>query len=68
MGPIGMPELILLFFVVPLILTVVALISCLMATFSESTNKLVWVIVIVLVPVIGAILYFAISPKQRLKA
>ena len=58
MGPIGMPELIILlfFFVVPLILTVVALISCLMATFSESTNKLVWVIVIVLVPVIGAIL------------
>lgn len=70
MGSIGMPELIILlfFFVIPLILTVAALISCLMATFSESINKLVWVIVIVFVPVIGAILYFAISPKQRLKA
>lgn len=70
MGPIGMPEMIvlLLFAVLPLILTVVALISCLTATFRESINKLVWVIVIVFVPIIGAILYFAISPSQRLKA
>ncbi len=68
MGPIGMPELILIFIALaPLILSVCALISCLKSNFQESNNKIVWVVVILFLPVIGSILYFAISPKQRIQ-
>ncbi len=67
MGPIGMPELILLFpfMIIPLILALTALISCLKSNFQDSTNKIVWVLVILFLPLLGSILYFIISPKQR---
>lgn len=66
LGPIGGPELILLIFVIlPLALIIPALISCLNSTFEDPTNKIVWVLVILLAPIIGPILYFCISPKQR---
>ena len=68
MGPIGMPEIIVIFIMfIPLILSVCALISCLKSNFQDSTNKIVWVVVILFLPVIGSILYFAISPKQRIQ-
>jgi hypothetical protein len=68
MGPIGMPELIVIFFAfVPLVLSVCALISCLKSNFRDSTNKIVWVVVILFLPLIGSILYFAISPQQRIR-
>ncbi len=65
MGPIGMPELIMLTFL--MIIPLIALISCLKSNFQDSTNKLVWVVVILFLPLLGAILYFIISPKQRLR-
>jgi hypothetical protein len=66
LGPIGGPEIIILFFVLlPLVLTVISLISCLSATFADPTNKLIWVIVILFLPLLGPILYFCISPSQR---
>jgi hypothetical protein len=52
---------------VPLILALTALISCLKSNFQDSTNKIVWVLVILFLPLIGSILYFIISPKQRLQ-
>jgi len=65
-GSLGGPELLLIIFVMlPLALTIPALISCLNARFHDSTNKIVWVIAILMAPVIGSILYFCISPKQR---
>jgi len=66
LGPIGGPELIFLTVVVlPLALIIPALISCLKANFQDPTNKIVWVLVILLAPIIGPILYFCISPNQR---
>ena len=66
---IGMPEIIMLliFMVIPLIFALTALISCLKSNFEDSTNRLVWVLVILFLPLLGSILYFAISPKQRLR-
>ena len=66
MDPIGMPELVMIsIFLIPLILCISALVSCLSANFQDSTNKIVWILVILFLPVIGSILYFIISPKQR---
>ena len=68
-GPIGGPEIIMIFFILlPLVLTVISLISCLSATFADPANKLIWVIVILFLPFFGPILYFCISPNQRRSA
>lgn len=65
---IGMPELVVIvILLLPLVLSIAALISCLKSTFHDSTNKIVWVLVILFLPLLGSILYFTISPKQRLQ-
>jgi hypothetical protein len=43
------------------ILWIVALVDCLK---SNNPNKLVWVIVIILLPFLGSILYFAIGKSK----
>jgi Phospholipase_D-nuclease N-terminal len=47
--------------VVCLILWIVALVDCLK---SNNPNKIVWVIVIILLPFLGSILYFLIGKSQ----
>jgi hypothetical protein len=65
---IGMPELVVIvILLLPLVLSITALISCLKSNFHDSTNKIVWVLVILFLPLLGSILYFTISPKQRLQ-
>ncbi|HEX2861291.1 MAG TPA: PLD nuclease N-terminal domain-containing protein [Lacunisphaera sp.] len=44
-----------------LILWIVALVDCLK---SGSSNKIVWVIVIILLPFLGSILWFLIGKKS----
>ena len=44
-----------------IILWIVALIDCLK---GNNPNKLVWVIVIILLPFLGSILYFAIGKSK----
>lgn len=68
----GLPELIMVSVVgflvfAPLILALFALVSCIKSNFHDSNNKLIWVLVILFLPLIGSILYFVISPKQRIK-
>jgi hypothetical protein len=61
-----MPELVVIaILLLPLVLSIIALISCLRSNFQDSTHKLIWVLVIL--PLLGSILYFIISPKQRLQ-
>ncbi len=50
------------------VLPIIALITLLPKKYINSTNKLIWVVVIVFVPVIGAILYFLIGPVNKLTA
>jgi hypothetical protein len=65
---IGMPELVVIaILLLPLVLSIIALISCLRSNFQDSTHKLIWVLVILFLPLLGSILYFIISPKQRLQ-
>ncbi len=58
----GIQLLFLFFFIV---LPLFALVEVLRSSFKESTNKIVWVLVIILIPVLGAILYYIIGTKQR---
>jgi len=64
MGAIGLTELILIFFVI--LLPLIALISILTNKFRGS-EKLVWVIVVILIPLAGSILYFIFGTKNRIK-
>lgn len=68
LGGLGGPEILLILVVlfVPLALWLWALIDCLQSEF-DNNNKLVWVIVIILIPLLGAILYLAIGRNQKVK-
>jgi predicted membrane channel-forming protein YqfA (hemolysin III family) len=49
-----------------IVLPLLALVSLLRATFNDSTTKLIWLIVILLVPVAGSLFYFFIGRRQRI--
>jgi Phospholipase_D-nuclease N-terminal len=59
----GMARLLLLMFGIGLILTILALISCLSAEEGEvrALPRLVWIFVILVVPVVGAIMYLSVG-------
>jgi heme/copper-type cytochrome/quinol oxidase subunit 2 len=44
----------------------IALVDVLRNDFKNNINKVVWVLVVILLPVLGAILYFTIGYKQKL--
>jgi len=55
-------------FVIPvltIVLVIFALVDILKSEFTGS-NKLIWVIVVILLPLLGSILYFAIGTKQKI--
>jgi len=66
MGNLGFQELLLILFVfIPFVLSLWALVDILKSRFRESTNKIVWLLVILFIPILGVILYFIIGRKQR---
>lgn len=54
----------LVVWVVPLALFLWALIDALRRTFPEPSGKIVWVLVIILLPCLGPILWFAVGRRQ----
>jgi len=65
---IGPQELVLLlFFLASLILWIYVLIDILTSEFTGN-NKLIWLLLVLLVPLLGVILYFAIGRKQKVKS
>jgi len=44
-----------------------ALINILRSDFTDSTIKLIWILVVMFMPIIGAILYVTIGREQRIK-
>lgn len=66
-GGIGGFELIIIFLFValPTILWLWALIDCVKREF-KSNDKLIWVLIIILLPLIGALLYLIIGRKQSI--
>ena len=47
-----------------LVLDIIALVSLLKSN-ADSGTKILWVVVIVLLPVLGMVLYFLIGPGRR---
>lgn len=62
----GLIELLLLFILFWFAPFLIALIDILRHNFSGN-NKIVWLLVLMMIPCIGSILYFAIGRKQKLK-
>lgn len=64
---IGGPEIfiLVLFAGLPLLLTIYCLYDITRSTFKDPTNKIVWAIITVFVPVLGAILYLVFGRSQK---
>jgi hypothetical protein len=69
-GGIGLLEIIfiLIFLATPIGLVIWAIIDLLSSQFTDSTNKLIWALVIIFVPVIGSILYLIMGRKQKINS
>ncbi len=66
LGIIGPWEIILILIIlVGLLLPLFALISILRNEFTGS-NKLIWVVIVLLLPFLGSILYFIIGTQQKI--
>ncbi len=61
-GPLGLVVIILIVILLP----VIALIDILTHEFT-GTNKLIWVIIVIFFPIMGAILYFLIGTRQKIR-
>ncbi|MCL5031492.1 MAG: PLD nuclease N-terminal domain-containing protein [Bacteroidetes bacterium] len=62
---LGVAEIILILFVLlPTILWVAALVDILKSNF-KGDNKLIWILVVVFLPIIGAVLYFIIGRNKK---
>lgn len=59
--------MLLAFYVIPFLIVVSALVDIVRNEFEPSQNKLIWVIVVILMPVLGSILYYFIGRKQKVK-
>ena len=49
-----------------LIIPVFALIDIIRSQFRDSSNKTNWILIVILAPVIGGILYFILGVKQKI--
>lgn len=69
LGVLGTQELLIILVVMllPLILFIWSLVDIISGTFKEPNNKLIWVIVVILLPLLGSILYLIIGRSQKVK-
>lgn len=67
LGIPGGPELLILLFIfgLPFLMLIIALVDILRSEFKEPNNKIVWLLVAILLPFIGSLLYFLIGRGQK---
>jgi len=56
---------VLFIILLPSILWIFAIIDILKSNFKDSTNKIIWVLIVLLLPVLGSILYFIFGGQQK---
>ncbi|WDT68036.1 PLDc N-terminal domain-containing protein [Cloacibacterium sp. TD35] len=56
---------VLFIILLPSVLWIFALIDILKSNFKDSTNKIIWVLIVLLLPVLGSILYFIFRGQQK---
>jgi hypothetical protein len=68
LGIVGPQEIVVILLIVPvlLIIPIIALVDILKSEFTGN-NKLIWVLVVLLSWIIGAILYFFIGRNQKIQ-
>ena len=65
---LGQLELILISaMLLPMLVTLWALIDAIRSDFVKDINKLIWIIVIICVPFAGGILYFLLARNQKVQ-
>ncbi|WP_207428537.1 PLD nuclease N-terminal domain-containing protein [Pedobacter sp. SYSU D00535] len=66
---LGTPELVLILFlgVLPLTLMVIAFVDIVRSSFKDSATKVVWALIVLLMPVLGALLYFVIGRTGKIQ-
>ncbi|MFC0517362.1 PLD nuclease N-terminal domain-containing protein [Mucilaginibacter angelicae] len=60
---IGLPELVLVL-LYP-VLVIYCLIDIIRSTFKDPSNKIIWAIVVILMPCLGSVLYLAIGRNGK---
>ena len=67
---LGTSEMIIVLFALgmPLILTVYCIIDIMRSNFTDQTNKLLWIIIVLLAPIIGSLLYLVWGRNQKASA
>ena len=70
-GNFGFTEIFVIFFIILIPLTfvlwVIALIDLIRRQFNDSTNKIIWALVILFVPFLGSILYLLAGKKDGVR-
>ncbi|HLO45809.1 MAG TPA: PLD nuclease N-terminal domain-containing protein [Leadbetterella sp.] len=68
LGNLGGTEIFILFFLIlPIIFWVIAIVDLVQRQFQDQTNKIVWALVILLIPFLGSLLYLLIGRKGGVK-
>ncbi|MBB3123668.1 putative integral membrane protein [Mesoflavibacter sabulilitoris] len=65
LGMVGPWQVLIL--LVGLLLPIIALVDVIRSNFKGSNNKLIWVLVILFLNIFGALLYFLIGTRQKIK-
>ncbi len=69
LGNLGGTEIFILFFLIlPIIFWVIAIVDLIQRQFQDQTNKIVWALVILLIPFLGSILYLLIGRKGGVRS
>lgn len=59
--------MVFIFILLPSILWIITLIDILKSNFKEANGKIIWVLLVIFLPILGSILYFAIGKNQKIK-
>ncbi|MCP4053518.1 MULTISPECIES: PLD nuclease N-terminal domain-containing protein [Mesoflavibacter] len=65
LGMVGPWQVLIL--LVGLLLPIIALVDVIRSNFKGSNDKLIWVLVILFLNIFGALLYFLIGTRQKIK-
>ncbi|MCD8740585.1 PLD nuclease N-terminal domain-containing protein [Mucilaginibacter roseus] len=60
---LGTPEIILISFIV--IIPLITLIDIIKSDFKDQFTKLLWIVIVLLAPILGCLLYFLIGRSQK---
>lgn len=66
-GLFSIQIIIFLFIIIlPTLLWIFALIDILKSDFKDDVNKIIWVLIVILLPILGSILYFILGKTHKI--